>query len=259
MKHFYYLLFLFVFSSVYGQKKFTVYFDTNSHQLNLTELNRLDANFKNKNVEIISVTGFCDFRATNSYNDSLSLNRANFVGGLLKKLVNATDFQISGKGENFKQNSKLSKNRKVEIVYNELSTNKDSDTSYIKNELTEKIQNSKIGDKLVLKKMNFYNRSDILLPNSSPIRDELLQVLEDNPKLKIEIQGHICCTPGVDKEEIALKRCKAIYNYLITNGIDKSRLSYKSFDATQPIYPIPEKNEEQRIANRRVEILIKDK
>ena len=87
----------------------------------------------------------------------------------------------------------------------------------------------------------------------------MLKALKDNPKLKIEIHGHICCTPGKDKEEIALKRCVGTIEYLVVNGIDKSRLSYKSFDAEQPIFPIPEKNEEERKANRRIEILIVDK
>ena len=259
MKHIFCILFAFFTVSFYAQKTFTVYFDTDSHQLSLNELNRLDKNFKGKDIHILSVTGFCDARASFEHNDSLAENRAKFVANILKKITNSTDFQIIGKGENFTQNKVLSKNRKVEIYYYDTYLyDVPVETPKI-NELTTSIKKSKIGDKLVLKKMNFYNRSDILLPESRPITQELLQVLKDNPKLKIEIQGHICCTPGEDKEEIALKRCKAIYNFLVTNEIDKSRLSYKSFDATQPIHPIPEKNEQERIANRRVEILIVDK
>jgi outer membrane protein OmpA-like peptidoglycan-associated protein len=33
-------------------------------------------------------------------------------------------------------------------------------------------------------------------------------------------------------------------------------LAYKGFGSNQPVYPIPEKNEEEKIANRRVEIEI---
>ena len=112
---------------------------------------------------------------------------------------------------------------------------------------------------LVLKNLFFYDRTDVLYPESYKPREELLKALKDNPKLKIEIHGHICCTPGKDKEEIALKRCVGTIEYLVVNGIDTSRLSYKSFDAAQPIFPIPEKNEEERKANRRIEILIIDK
>lgn len=79
------------------------------------------------------------------------------------------------------------------------------------------------------------------------------------PKLKIDIQGHICCQSLREADkivDIAKVRALAVYVFLINNGIKEDRLSYQSFKSTKPIYPIPEKNEEQRIANRRVEIMI---
>jgi outer membrane protein OmpA-like peptidoglycan-associated protein len=60
----------------------------------------------------------------------------------------------------------------------------------------------------------------------------------------------------IDRTELSTQRAKAIYNFLVVNGISKSRLSYKGFGSTQPIFPLPEKDETQRAANRRVEILI---
>jgi outer membrane protein OmpA-like peptidoglycan-associated protein len=259
MKTIFCILFSLIVTSFYAQKTFTVYFDTDSHQLSMKELNRLDNHFKNKNATIVSVTGFCDSRASTQHNDSLAENRAKFVGNLLKKLVNADGYNVVSKGENFTQSKNLAENRKVEISYNELNIYEEPISKQKTTEFTSKINASKIGDKLVLKNMNFYDRTDILYSESKPIREELLQALLDNSNLKIEIQGHICCFIGNDDERIALKRCLATYNYLVSKGIVKSRLSYKSFDATQPIYPIPEKNEEQRKANRRVEILIIDK
>jgi outer membrane protein OmpA-like peptidoglycan-associated protein len=259
MKTIFCILFSFISISFYAQKTFTVYFDTDSYQLSMSELNRLDNHFKNKNATIVSVTGFCDSRASTQHNDSLAENRAKFVGNLLKKLVNAAGYNVISKGENFTQSKNFAENRKVEISYNELYLSQEPISKPKTTEFTSKINASKIGDKLVLKNMNFYDRTDMLYPESKPIREELLQALLDNSKLKIEIQGHICCFSGKDEEGIALKRCVATYKFLISKGIDKSRLSYKSFDATQPIYPIPEKNEEQRKANRRVEILILDK
>ena len=80
-------------------------------------------------------------------------------------------------------------------------------------------------------------------------------MLQNNPQLKIEIQGHLCCMP-VDRTDLSTQRAKAIYNFLITNDVYRARLSYKGFGSTQPIYPLPEKNEVERAANRRVEILI---
>jgi flagellar motor protein MotB len=60
----------------------------------------------------------------------------------------------------------------------------------------------------------------------------------------------------VDRTDLSTQRAKAIYNFLITNDVYRARLSYKGFGSTQPIYPLPEKNEAERAANRRVEILI---
>lgn len=259
MKVLFCILFSFITMSFYAQKTFTVYFETDSYQLSTSELNRLDKHFTNKEVTVKSVSGFCDARATSEHNDSLAKNRAQFVANLLKKMMNASGFEQISKGENFVQNENMSENRKVEIVYFETTTKPLQEEKIQVTELTKKINTSKIGDKLILKNMNFYDRMDVLYPESKPIREELLQALKDNPKLKIEIQGHICCTLGKDNEEIALKRCKAISNYLISSGIESNRVSYKSFDATKPIFSIPEKNEEERKANRRVEILIVDK
>ncbi len=116
--------------------------------------------------------------------------------------------------------------------------------------------NAKVGDKLIMKNLYFYDRSGIFVPESLPVMEELLAFMVGNPKAKIEIQGHICCQLGEDPEDIALIRAIAVHNYLVANDIDDSRLLYKSFGSTQPIHKIPEKNEKERNENRRVEILI---
>ena len=116
--------------------------------------------------------------------------------------------------------------------------------------------NAKVGDKLVMNNLYFYDRSGIFVPESLPVMEELLQFMVAHPKVKIEIQGHICCQLGEDPEDIALVRAIAVHNYLVANDIDDTRLQYKSFGSTQPIHKIPEKNEKERNENRRVEILI---
>ena len=84
---------------------------------------------------------------------------------------------------------------------------------------------------------------------------ELLTVLQLNPTLKIQIQGHLCCNV-VDKKDLSGQRAKAIYNFLVANEVSKSRLSHVGFGGTKALFPIPEKSESERAANRRVEILI---
>jgi flagellar motor protein MotB len=59
-----------------------------------------------------------------------------------------------------------------------------------------------------------------------------------------------------DRLDLSTQRAKAIYSFLVANEIYPGRLSYKGFGSTQPIYSLPEKDEKERAANRRVEILI---
>jgi outer membrane protein OmpA-like peptidoglycan-associated protein len=257
MKFICFILFSCISLNAFSQKKLTLYFDTNSSELTKKEVDKFNALAKTKDLKILKVVGFCDLRSSDKYNDSLALERANFVANLIRLTNYNAVFEVKSKGENFNQLKNLDLNRKVEIYFKiekvtSIKINNDK-------EFSEIVAKSKVGDKLVLKNLNFYDRTDILYPEAFKTREELLRVLKDNSKLKIQIQGHICCFSGKDDEKIALKRCIGTVEYLVINGIEKSRLSYKSFDAEQPIFPIPEKNEEERKANRRVEILIVDK
>lgn len=259
MKFVCFVLFSFICANTFSQKKLTLYFDTNSSELEKKELEKFNNFVKTKDLKILKVIGFCDLRSSNEYNDSLALERANFVASLIRLSTFNSVFEVKSKGENFNQLKNLDLNRKVEIHFKIEKSTSTSIKINTDKELSEVVAKSKVGDKLVLKNLHFYDRTDVLYPESFKTREELLKVLKETPKLKIQIQGHICCSPGKDKEEIALKRCIGTVEYLVINGVDKSRLSYKSFDATQPLFPIPEKNEEERKANRRVEILIVDK
>jgi len=82
--------------------------------------------------------------------------------------------------------------------------------------------------------------------------------MEEMPTLKISIEGHICCDSN-DVTQLSLARAKLVYDYLVKNGIDAKRLSYKGFGATRPIHPLPELNENEQKENRRVEIRILSK
>jgi outer membrane protein OmpA-like peptidoglycan-associated protein len=92
-----------------------------------------------------------------------------------------------------------------------------------------------------------------------PVLNELLAIMKENPTLEIEIQGHICCEfePDGQQEKLSVQRSKIVYLYLVKNGIESKRLSYHGFGHQFPI--TLERNEEERIQNRRVEIKITNK
>jgi outer membrane protein OmpA-like peptidoglycan-associated protein len=234
-----------------AQEKFNVFFEFDKAYPNSNSSKALDEWIKNNSsVEVYKMEGYCDTVDSKMYNLKLAERRIHSIENILKlnKIKVVEKLERVPFGEDFDFSSNQDENRKVHIFYQILITNS----------FSEKIKNAKVGELLNLKGLNFYNMSDVVLPNSRPILDELLQIMNNNPTLKIEIQGHICCKE-VEVEDISIKRAKTVYNFLLSNGISESRITYKGFASTRPIYPLPEKNEEERVANRRVEILILEK
>jgi len=82
-----------------------------------------------------------------------------------------------------------------------------------------------------------------------------LTYLENNPEIKIGIEGH---TDDIGTEEyndeLSVNRAKAVYTWLINKGIDANRLSFTGFGKSRPIFN--KKDEEHRALNRRVEVRI---
>lgn len=250
------LAILFMAFGVAGaQEKFTTYFDFDIDEANDYSLEKLSYWIKNNpDAEVTGIHAFADTTGHPAYNIDLSERRANFV---LQQLHNnnitiAGNIELKAFGENLSKTHDA-KERKA-IIYYSKKQNITAGPPEPQN-LYSKISSAKVGDKLKLPNLNFYNYSDVVLPQSEKTLWQLLDVMRAYPELRIEIQGHICCQ-AAETDEISLKRAQAVYNFLIRGGVDKSRLSYRSFASMHPIYPLPEKNEAERIANRRVEIEI---
>lgn len=89
------------------------------------------------------------------------------------------------------------------------------------------------------------------LPKDASVElDKLVQVLTENPNLKVEISGH---TDNIGKPEdnlqLSSNRAKSIVDYLTEKGISRQRLSYKGYGALQPV--ADNGTEEGRAKNRR--------
>jgi outer membrane protein OmpA-like peptidoglycan-associated protein len=147
-------------------------------------------------------------------------------------------------------------NRKVVVLFKNSSSSINKPKEPVQKEnIDTQIKTAKTGDKITLKSLNFQPGLDVLLPEAIPTMNELLSVMQKNKKLKIEIQGHICCA-SEDFGDLSTARARAVYDYLIKNGISSERLNYRGFGVSQPLHRIPERNSEEQIANRRVEIKI---
>jgi len=114
----------------------------------------------------------------------------------------------------------------------ELNT-KATDQPYILDIYLEKL---KPGANVVLKNIFFDTNKFDLLPESLTELTDLLQSLNANTTISIEIQGHTDNVGNApDNLKLSLARSKAVYDYLVTNKIDPSRLTFKGFGSTMPI------------------------
>lgn len=113
----------------------------------------------------------------------------------------------------------------------------------------------KPGEKIILRNIFFATDSYELVDKSVAELTKLVEFLDNNSGLKIEISGH---TDNIGTSEynieLSKNRAKSVFNYLISHGINKDRLSYKGYGETEPIST--NKTKEGRAENRRTEIKI---
>ena len=272
-----FLILFFHIITLSAQDKLTLFFDFNQDLINeKSQLNFCTWLAQSKDKEILKIQGYCDSIDSNSYNKELSFRRANNVLELLEfnKVDLSEKLELYGLGEDFQQLKIQGDNRKVVVYYqdktavrkktenenvvSENNLDKEVAVKQTKNNnwLIEKVKNAKVGDLIKLENLNFYFNSEKIIKESEPILSDLLQVLKMNPQLKIYVHGHICCNNDPNDVRLSYRRSKFVFDYLIRNGIATSRLGHRGFGSTKPIYALPEKNETERIANRRVEILV---
>jgi outer membrane protein OmpA-like peptidoglycan-associated protein len=279
----YCLLFLIYFQMLKAQEHFEVFFDTNKFDVTKAENKRLqDWIVVNKDVKIIAIHGFTDEVGTNSSNDTLAKKRVTFIFNQVKgKIKIREDFKTISFGENFNQSKNKAENRKATIFYllpkdlareNEIlgikpKVEEPQEIIPIEEEamnfpedatLADKIQLSKKGTLIRLSDVNFYVNTFAIIPTSKRAIDELILVMNTFPKLKIEIQGHICCV-SKDAKNLSLERSRQVKRILVSEGISEKRVQVKGFGVSKPKFPIPEKSEFEAARNRRVEIMILDK
>ena len=132
------------------------------------------------------------------------------------------------------------------------------DTIKTTTDTTKKKFSPIIGEKVILKNIFFETNKSHLLSASSEELAKLFDYLKQNIETAITINGYTDNT-GIQEQnqKLSEERAKAVADYLISKGINNSRVSYKGFGSLQPI----EKNDtdEHKQQNRRVEFIISSK
>ena len=177
---------------------------------------------------------------------SLESKRVTFIpvdedGDYVASLLKNEDYLLTIKGE--------------DIVYQSTYVAaKDSITAPVI-KLEMEVQPIEVGMHYRLHNIYFAFNSADILSSSQKVLDEFIVFLNDHPTMTISIEGH---TDNVGSDEFNLilseNRAKAVYNYLVNNGIDANRLQYKGFGKTNPI--ATNETEEGRAMNRRTEFVI---
>ncbi len=112
-----------------------------------------------------------------------------------------------------------------------------------------------LGQSINLNNVFFVRSKPELLPTSYPELDRLAKLLKENSTIEIEIRGHTD-NQGDPHLNVLLseERVQTVTDYLVTAGINKSRVKGKGFGGAQPISP--NDTEKNREKNRRVEFVI---
>jgi outer membrane protein OmpA-like peptidoglycan-associated protein len=131
------------------------------------------------------------------------------------------------------------------------------------------------GDIATLYNVYFYNDAALMLPESKFELGSLLQLMNENPNYRIRLHGHTngnytgkILTVGQDKnffsldgaqqsigsaKDLSRGRAEVIRDYLVSNGVNSSRMEIKAWGGKRPIF---DKNSANAKKNVRVEVEI---
>ena len=268
-------LLLFLFSGFLNaqilEQSIVVLFNSNDYSVNLEGETILNSFFSDETIVIstIEIKGFCDDVGSIENNAILSLKRAESLSYYLQDNFNLEVDSIKGKGEievsvsdiNLEEIRKNNRKAILKITYSKNQNNTTSEilTTYSGYKKVEDKLN--IGDKILLEN-TIFKESLTHFINIEVAESELLKIikyLKENPLVSIEIQGHVCCisksfTDARDlesgKNNLSKTRAKKIYDFFLSKGISKNRMTHTGFGRK---FPLPNTDE---LLNKRVEIVI---
>ncbi len=232
------------------------------------------------NPEQINIVGHCDSIGSIPANETLSKRRALAVKKVLTDngIADKDIKMCIGYGEAKPIAGNMSEidrqlNRRVEVQF--IGQKKPQEPTVATKPIAKPVETKpaikkiekaalEVGKKIVLENLLFIPGMHHLLESSIDVLENLYEVLAENETMIIQIQGHVCCTydgimDGTDIQygtnDLSTTRAREIYDQLIRRGIAPSRLKYEGFGGTRKISKT-ENTEEEKAANRRVEILI---
>jgi outer membrane protein OmpA-like peptidoglycan-associated protein len=98
----------------------------------------------------------------------------------------------------------------------------------------------------------------VILPESTPLLNEIADVLIHNPRIKrIEIQGHTDNSGTPDHNQtLSEQRAESVRSWLTSHGVTPDRLVSKGYGQSKPL--VPNVTAAMKAKNRRVQFIITD-
>ncbi len=122
----------------------------------------------------------------------------------------------------------------------------------------------KVKSKVSFDKILFVGNKSVFLPSSKPHLRRVLSIAKSRNTKAIEIVGHVNYPYHFNQNdtnmikfnfELSYNRAKAVYNYLVNNGVNSTIITYRGAGNTEMIFPWTLREIEMK-KNRRVEVLI---
>ena len=106
----------------------------------------------------------------------------------------------------------------------------------------------------ITQQIHFEYNKDKIRPESFPILDAVVDVLNKNSEIKLEVQGHTDNRGGAAyNKNLSNRRAASVKMYLVSHGITPGRLTSLGYGFDRPI--VDNSTEQNRALNRRVQFI----
>ncbi len=221
---------------------------------------------------VLEISGHTDKSGNEANNKTLSQQRAQFIYDfLIGEGIAANRISYKGLGSAKPAYSNKSKdgreaNRRIEIKViskkaESLDKLVDEETLNVDEEVlipVNTILKTPIGKSMLLQNVVFGPGEIVLVDSCKQVVDELVLVLKENSKLKIEVMGYTDIS-GIPEKNVLLshQRAQAVHDYIVSQGIEEHRVTFSGCGSDNPI--APNAYRWGRDKNRRIEIKVIEK
>jgi outer membrane protein OmpA-like peptidoglycan-associated protein len=106
----------------------------------------------------------------------------------------------------------------------------------------------------ITQQIHFEYNKDVIRPESFPVLDAVVDVLQKNPDIRIEVQGHTDNRGGAAYNKgLSDRRSASVRKYLVSHGIENGRLTSSGYGFDRPL--VPNDTDQNRALNRRVQFI----